>query len=168
MQEWLWGATAATEAAGGPGESLQACPRTPWPLTAECLRPGAEGGRRSISHCVEQKSLLVVKEETAVHCVAMTDGKEVVTVRKGWMEFFFSATQGHYGSLVNVWELVDSCAEKSRWSTRSNSKSQSVTHTGRIGRMLLTTRIFFAALTAIQTGWSRVPHQQADERQRRT
>lgn len=61
----------ATEAAGGPGECLQACPRTPWPLTAECLRPGAEGGLRAISHCVEHKSLLVVKVETAVQHIVL-------------------------------------------------------------------------------------------------
>lgn len=61
----------ATEVAGGPGESLQACPKTPWPLTVECLRPGAEGRRTSISLSVEQKSLLVVKKETAVYHIVL-------------------------------------------------------------------------------------------------
>lgn len=43
-----------TEAAEGPGESLQACLRMLWQQTAVFSRPGAEGERRSTYTMLKQ------------------------------------------------------------------------------------------------------------------
>lgn len=84
---------------------------------------------------------------------------------------FSSTTQGRYGSfdkhLCLSGSLLTAVLKSCRQWTRPNSKSKRVAHTSRIGRMLSTTRIFSAALTANQTGWSLISAFD-DEGQRRT
>lgn len=62
-----------TEAAGGPGESLQVFLRTLWPQTAESSRPGVAGQRTSTLSVLKHNSntkflrLLVAEDKTANH-----------------------------------------------------------------------------------------------------